>query len=322
MHLAWLYLLHAVFTRDGVDYRYRRRDNPRRFERVDGEPKRWELGGSVEHRWPNRNDPTRANIEFFIALRNKIEHRYTTTADRALTLALGGLAQALLVNYEQERVAQFGVAASLAGQLRFPVFLGAFTPEGEATLRTLSARLPRALSSFIAQYHRGLPTEVTNDQRFEMRLRVVQELVPRDPKALAIQFTRYDDMNDEDRAAVERLGRKGMVVIREQRRPVTNLELLKAREAIARVAAAVPFVFNQHHFVLAYQALRVRPPRGDAHPERTTEQYCVFDELHKDYGYTPAYVNKLIRELGDADRWRTLLGRDPESKSASLDPAS
>jgi Protein of unknown function (DUF3644) len=38
MHLAWLYLLHAEFTRDNIDYRYWQRDNPRRLERIDGEP--------------------------------------------------------------------------------------------------------------------------------------------------------------------------------------------------------------------------------------------------------------------------------------------
>src|SRR4051812_47280396 len=38
MHLAWLYLLHAEFTRDNIDYRYWKRDNPRRLERLDGEP--------------------------------------------------------------------------------------------------------------------------------------------------------------------------------------------------------------------------------------------------------------------------------------------
>lgn len=37
MHLAWLYLLHAELTRDRVDYRYRRNDNPRRLLKVDGE---------------------------------------------------------------------------------------------------------------------------------------------------------------------------------------------------------------------------------------------------------------------------------------------
>jgi hypothetical protein len=39
MHLAWLYLLHSEFTRDNIDYRYWKPHNPRRLERIDGEPK-------------------------------------------------------------------------------------------------------------------------------------------------------------------------------------------------------------------------------------------------------------------------------------------
>jgi hypothetical protein len=53
MHRAWLYLLHAEFTLDKIDYRYWQRDNPRRLERIDGEPKQWELAHSVRERWPD-----------------------------------------------------------------------------------------------------------------------------------------------------------------------------------------------------------------------------------------------------------------------------
>jgi hypothetical protein len=63
MHVAWLYLLHARFIRDGVEFRYRDRDNPRRFVRVDGEYKRWELARCVEERWEDPDDPVRRNLE-------------------------------------------------------------------------------------------------------------------------------------------------------------------------------------------------------------------------------------------------------------------
>ncbi|MBN9159103.1 MAG: DUF3644 domain-containing protein [Microbacterium sp.] len=43
MHLAWLYLLHAEFLRDGVDYRYWDLQRKNRLLKIDGEAKRWEL---------------------------------------------------------------------------------------------------------------------------------------------------------------------------------------------------------------------------------------------------------------------------------------
>ena len=101
MHLAWLYLLHAELTRAGVDFRYWRTEGrTRRLVRIDGEPKRWDLATCVLHRWPDEKDPVRANLVFFVRLRNKIEHRYARQQE-ALTAAVGGQAQALLLNYEE-----------------------------------------------------------------------------------------------------------------------------------------------------------------------------------------------------------------------------
>jgi hypothetical protein len=313
MHLAYLYLLHAELTLDGIDYRYRRRDNPRLLERVDGEPKRWELAKCVSVRW-DADHPVRRNIEFFIALRNKIEHRWASKTDLALTAALGGYAQALLLNYELEAVAKFGNSASLAERLRFPVFVGSFTDAGEATLRHLRASLPAHLRRFIAQYEAGLPVDVVDDQRYELRLRVVNELAPKDPDALAIQFTRYDDMSDEDKRDVERLGRRGLVAIREQQRGVVNHELLKPQDVVKQVGAQIPYVFNMHHFVISWKVLNVRPVSKAKHPERTDEKYCFYDKMHGDYGYTKAYVNKLVRDLKTEAGWRGLLNTTPRVK--------
>ncbi|MFI7648241.1 DUF3644 domain-containing protein [Micromonospora sp. NPDC049460] len=313
MHLAWLYLLHAEFTRDGKDFRYRQRGNPRLLERVDGEPKRWELAKCVAERWSN-DDPTRRNIEFFIGLRNKIEHRYASKADLSLTVALGGYAQALLLNYEEELVGQFGETASLAGMLRFPLFVGSFTDAGEVTLRRLRKGLPAPLRKFIAEYESGLPNNLVHDRRYEFRLRVTNELAPKDPEALAIQYTRYDDMTEEQKATVEELGRKGFVVVREQKRGVVNYELLKPRQVVHEVAQQIPFVFHMGYFIRAWHKLKVRPKGGSEYPERTDEKYCHYDELHGDYGYTKAFVKKLVRHLDSVEGWRNLFEDDPQDK--------
>jgi hypothetical protein len=313
MHLAWLYLLQAQLTRDGVDFRYHRKDRPRLLVKVDGEPKRWELAQCVAFRWPNPDDPTRLNIEFFIKLRNKIEHRYSNQ-QQALTVAMSGHAQALLLNYEQELTGQFGQSTSLAIRLRFPVFVGSFTDAGEQTLRRLRKGLPAPLRRFIADFHSGLSAETEADPRFEFRLRVVNELAPRDPDALALQFTKYHDLSPEQQAMVEELGRKGMVISRERKRAVVGHGLKKPTRVVAEVCAAIPFRFTMGHFTKAWKVLRVRPASGDEHPEATDEKYCVYDERHNDYGYTPAYASKLIRECSTEAGFRTLLGTAPKDK--------
>lgn len=313
MHLAWLYLLHARFVRDGTDYRYRDRDNSRRFVKVDGEYKCWELSRCVEERWHDPNHAVRKNLEFFIALRNRIEHRHARR-DANLALAVSGHAQALLLNFEEELTSTFGSDYSLASVLRFPIFIGTFTTEGTEALLKLRDRLPADLKRFIAEFHSGLRDEVAADARFELRLRVILEQVQRGDDALAIQFTRWDDMTEEERAAVMELGRRGQAIIREQKRAVVGHGLLKPREAEQRIAATIPFRFNSFHFLMAWKIKGIRPPYQDPHPERTDERYCLYDELSCSYGYTEAWVNWLIKRCATAEGFKAVTGREATPK--------
>ena len=79
---------------------------------IDGEPKQWELARRVRERLPDPRNPARANLDLFIGLRNKVEHRFPR--DRAaLAAAVSGQAQAMPLNYEKELTDQFGIASSL-----------------------------------------------------------------------------------------------------------------------------------------------------------------------------------------------------------------
>lgn len=313
MHLAWLYLLHAEFTRDNIDHRYWQRDSPRRLEKIDGEPKRWELAKSARQRWPDPQNPVRANLEFFIGLRNKVEHRFARE-QQALSAVVSGQAQALLLNYEEELTAQFGMTSSLATRLRFPVFVGSFTAEGEKALRQLRNKLPASVRMFIAEYNANLDPSVSDDPRYELRLRVFQELAPKDPDALAIQYTRYDDLTADERLAVEQLGRKGNVITKERVRNVVGADELRPTQVVKAVQARIPYRFTTDDFQRAWKKLAVRPPSKSPHPERTDERYCTYDKRHGDYGYKLAYVEKLVRECSNAEGFTNLTGKPARDK--------
>jgi hypothetical protein len=61
-------------------------------------------GAVREASLPQHADPVRLNIELFVALRSKVEHRY----ERNLKIVTGGWAHAHVINYEQEVVDHFG----------------------------------------------------------------------------------------------------------------------------------------------------------------------------------------------------------------------
>lgn len=310
MHLAWLYLLHAGFTRDGVDIRFPHSARKGWFEKIDGEFKTWDLAKCVRTRWPD--GAVRANLEFFILFRNKIEHRYAQ-GDEALAAAVGAKSHALLLNYEEELTTQFGQAHSLANQLRFPVFVGTFTEPAEEALRRLQRSLPSDIHRFLADYDAGLDDDVRGDSRYALRLRVVLQTAGGQGD-LAIQFDRYEDLTEQQRAAVDDLGRTGRVIVRQQDRPVQNQNLIKPGQVVRQVAERIPFVFNSHDFLLAWRKSGVRPPSGSADPRRTKADFCVYDSMHHDYGYTQSYVDFLSRKCATAKGFIETVGRAPRSK--------
>lgn len=83
MVIAWTSLFHAIFYRKGVKP-YHRKPN-RRYERVDGDYRHWELGECLKQYYGNNTgNVVRKNIEFFIPLRNKIEHRSLPEIDSTI----------------------------------------------------------------------------------------------------------------------------------------------------------------------------------------------------------------------------------------------
>jgi hypothetical protein len=81
----------------------------------------------------------------------------------------------------------------LALRLRIPLFVGTVSPQGEQALRRFRKTLPPDLHGFLTEYESGLDEDVMRDHRYEFRLRAAVELAPRDPEAIAVQFTHYDD---------------------------------------------------------------------------------------------------------------------------------
>jgi Domain of unknown function (DUF3644) len=307
MHLAWLYLLHAEFRRDGADYHYRQPNGW--FVRVDGEPKTWDLQTSAAYRWPN-GGPVRTNLELTIALRNKIEHRYHA----AIAVATSGYAQALLLNFEDELTAAFGPKASLGEKLRFPIFVGELTALGDARIQDLRGELPKNTRDFLARFESDLDPAITQDQRYEFRITLVPKLGPKTEADRSLTFVREGDLSDNEKAMLTELGKSGSVVVREQTRPVASAGLMRPAIAAARVQARIPFVFHMGHFIRAWKALGCRPPGGAKRPERTDEKYCVYDEPHGDYLYTPAFVDRVARETSTAKKFEDFIGLPAKPK--------
>ena len=92
--IAWTYLLHAWFRREGIDYRYLKADGTVQ-QTKHGEDCYWELGKCLRHAQSPIQTGAITNLDFLIELRHEIEHRSTSRIDDAVSAKL----QACCINF-------------------------------------------------------------------------------------------------------------------------------------------------------------------------------------------------------------------------------
>lgn len=77
--IAWTYLLHAWFKREGIDYRHTKNQGGQKVvvKTPGGADKYWELGQCLKHARCPIEPGARDNLRFILELRHEIEHRST-----------------------------------------------------------------------------------------------------------------------------------------------------------------------------------------------------------------------------------------------------
>src|SRR5437879_2520947 len=117
MVIAWTALFHAIFFKKK---RKPFRKEHGRFLRVDDDFKHWELGECLgQYYKTDTANPVRKNLEFFIPLRNRIEHRSMPELDPSIF----GECQAMLLNFDAMLEKEFGSQYCLRESLSFSLQL-------------------------------------------------------------------------------------------------------------------------------------------------------------------------------------------------------
>jgi hypothetical protein len=300
--IAWCGLLHAIFYNRGERPWYSKggTGKGRRYVKIDGEPKHWDLSECLTRFHGANTPPERKNVEFLIGLRNKIEHRHLPELDASLY----GECQAALLNLEALLVSEFGKRFALTEQLAVSLQFSQMIPaEKKMAARSLATGVAKSVTSYVEKFRGNLPATVLNSMKYSFNVFLVPKVANRQSAAdAAVQFVRVDEASPEELLRLERLN----VLIREKHIPIANLDLLKPGQVVAQVEAALPQPFTMATHTLAWRRYGVRPMGKSDHPERTQPQYCVYDPVHHDWLYTHAWVELLKRELADPQRYQAL----------------
>lgn len=298
MVIAWTSLLHAIFEKQGQLYFHLQEDGVTPVL-VDGDRKAWELDTCINKFWPGIDNPVRRNLEFFIRLRNKVEHRYVPSIDPHVA----GECQALVLNFDELLTQQFGTYHAIRESLAVALQTTSVrTVEQSEAMRRLQAGHFDETKKFIDAYREGLPPSVVTDPRFSFRVFLVPKTGNhRSSSDLAIEFVKFDPTMAGDLEDLQR----NIVAIKEKHVPVLNANLLKAHEVVRQVAAQVGKTFNRTHHTRAWNRYAVRkPPPFD--PAGCVTKYCVPDPVHQDFCYTQEWVHFLVTKLGDEREYAAL----------------
>lgn len=320
MNLAWLKLLQAATVKDKGDLYVRNSRGHRIRHSEDGG---WTHRGlaSILGDYYQPEDASRKNVEFFLAIRNRIEHRY----EKDIAALVSGKTQALLRNYESALVSNFGPSEGLAQELRFPLFMSVLTDSAVDAAKRVRAQVPKGVLEWIEDFETGIPPDVILDQAYEFRVHLVPKTGPRSTADTSMTFIRADELTDEQSAALE----KFQTIIRDKYVPVEDLGNLRPKDVVRQVNKRVNFEFTMHAHTQAWHYYEIRPASNNSDPAKTKSDFCRYNEVFRQYTYTPQWVDYLVRKFSDpqiaADilAWRATEAASPvgHEQSTSVDGA-
>lgn len=292
MIMAWTKVCHAHFNNTIGDKFYYKEKGKKRYKLIDGERKAWELKTCIKKL---ELDPSvKANIQFFIKLRNKIEHRFIDKDE--IGVKIFGECQSFLNNFEEFIISCFGEEYALNETLAFSLqFSRLRTSEQKSASKKLLSNEVAELNEFIDKFRMSLDDEVFNSQSFSIKLISIPKIANTNRSDLAIEFVNWSSLSSEDQLNYNKLQAiiKDKTIIKEG----VNPGKLKAGDVVKAILKVLPDFSHYDHKCL-YQIFGIRPtgPDKETDPFNTNTDFCHYDEAHDDYLYQESWP-KLICEL-------------------------
>jgi hypothetical protein len=317
MAIAWTSLLHAIFFKRRIKPFYKLENG--RFDRRDDDFRYWELKTCINNYFSEKNSPVKANVLFFIPLRNKIEHRSMPQLDPTIF----GECQALLLNFDSILEKEFGLESTLRESLSFSLQI---FPKIHSINLEKPKQNEKDVVNYITNYRSSLSGDVYADTRFAFKAFLIKVGNHDAKDAVPIKFIDYQTLSDEEKSEVSKL----TTLIKTKEVPVANLDLLNPGEVVAevqrrignlkikrfngfsRAAFKVVDRFNANIHTLFWKQYEVRPESSSKNPEKTKREYCIYDKRNKNYGYTRKWVDLMVQKVADDQEYLSLL-KNPDS---------
>lgn len=191
--IAWTYLLHAWFRREGIDYRYRNKDGTIKKTK-QGADTYWELGKCIKHAKCPISNAEKKNLEFLLELRHEIEHRSTNRIDDTI----GWKLQACCINFNRLLCEEFGQSFNLDKRLPIALQFSTFDTKQRELLKN-NGGLPPNIAAFYEDFEDKLPEEIFRDPAYNFRVAFIQLAANRSSSAdKVVEFIKAGTKESEE----------------------------------------------------------------------------------------------------------------------------
>lgn len=307
MTISWTSLFHAIFFKRKIKP-FHKENN--RFVKRDGDFFYWELNTCLKNYFGTDTDnPIRKNIEFFVPLRNMIEHKSIPEIDSDIFAEC----QSFLLNYDKIMEREFGVNHCLRESLSFALQL--YPSSKSLNNAIIQNPSTKSIVDFIKSYRSSITTEILNSGEYSFKAFLIQVANHESRNTLPIQFIQYDKLTDIQKSGVNRVAT--LVKNKFVQVAVSNKDKIKPNDVAKKVQAGLgnPKIFkngkekdkfNPDTHTRCWKKYQVRPTNGSENPELTNSKFCVYDSLNNNYGYSEDWVDFLIDEMAKEDGYNSL----------------
>lgn len=294
MIMAWTRLFQSYFNHTIGDKFYYKESG--KYKLIDGDKKAWEVKTCIV-KYGKLVESVKSNLEFFIKLRNKIEHR---TVDKdEIGVLIFGECQSLLYNYENELISIFGNEFALNESLAYSLqFSRIRTSKQLQANKQLLSNEVKEVKEFIEKYRSSLKEEIFNSQEYSIKLIQIPKITNTNRNDLAVEFVNWNSLSETDKKNYEKV--TALVKDKVIKTEVINPGKLKPGKILQIINKNLSIKINHrdHKCILAIFGIRPYNEFEKNHdPFETNTKYCHYDEAHDDYLYQESWIDFLAYNL-------------------------
>ena len=227
------------------------------------------------------------NLEAMATIRNEVEHNILGRGD----LTFLPIFQACCLNFDRIISELFGAALSLQSELAFSLQFAKMSIEQLSGLQKYG--IPDHIQALDARLQGGLTEEELAD--LEYQFRVVYTLDSASKSRAHIQFVHPGSAEGKE-----------ISNILVKYKAADDLYPYKPHAVVTVVSRRSRKKFTSHNHTQAWRLYSARPRQGAKRPEDTNNDYCIYHPAHGDYTYSEKWVEHLVAEIENDDKWAAI----------------